>query len=159
MGERPPPPPPTYDPPPKPRSGYSRSPKEDDVLICPNCEDELGVGKDDIKKQVWVAKKCGHVSHTAKPVPRRVANIRRRYIAENVPNIGRLLPNPGLREQDYPNHSQRVRLRTVTLKPAIPRVFFRSTYDSSSAEEVNLHSTRRWFYKGTVAELLSQKHW
>lgn len=160
MGERPPPPPPpTYDPPPKPRSGYSRSPKEDDVLICPNCEDELGVGKDDIKKQVWVAKKCGHVSRTAKPGTRHVANIRLRYIAENVRNIGRLLPNPGLRRQDYPNPSQHVRLRTVTIESAIPRVFFRSTCNSSSAEEVNLHCTRRWNYKGAVAERLSQKHW
>lgn len=55
------PPPPTYEAPPAPRLGYSRSPKEDDVLICPNCEDELGVGQDDLKRQVWVAKKCGHV--------------------------------------------------------------------------------------------------
>lgn len=73
---QPPPPPPTYEAPPKPRSGYSRSPKEDDVLICPNCEDELGVGKDDVKKQVWVAKKCGHVSLTAKPHIRCVTNVK-----------------------------------------------------------------------------------
>lgn len=55
------PPPPTYDPPSPPRAGYTRDPKEEDVLICPNCEQELGVGKDEIKKQVWVIKKCGHV--------------------------------------------------------------------------------------------------
>ena len=55
------PPPPTYDPPSPPRAGYTRNPKEEDILLCPNCEEELGVGKDEIKKQVWVIKKCGHV--------------------------------------------------------------------------------------------------
>lgn len=53
--------PPTYDPPSPPRAGYTRDPKEEDILLCPNCEEELGVGKDDIKRQVWVIKKCGHV--------------------------------------------------------------------------------------------------
>lgn len=66
-GPQPQPPPPTYDPPCPPRVGYSRSPKEDDVLVCPNCEDELGVGDGDVKKQVWVAKKCGHVSVSEAP--------------------------------------------------------------------------------------------
>jgi hypothetical protein len=55
------PPPPTYDPPSPPRAGYTRAPKEEDILLCPNCEEELGIGKDDIKRQVWVIKKCGHV--------------------------------------------------------------------------------------------------
>jgi hypothetical protein len=55
------PPPPTYDPPSPPRAGYTRAPKEEDILLCPNCEDELGVGEDELKKQVWVIKKCGHV--------------------------------------------------------------------------------------------------
>ena len=55
------PPAPTYEKPPAPRDGYVRSPGEDDVLICPNCEDELGAGKDDLQRQVWVAKSCGHV--------------------------------------------------------------------------------------------------
>ncbi|KAI4119271.1 MAG: hypothetical protein LQ345_000794 [Seirophora villosa] len=52
---------PTYDAPPPPHAGFTRSPKEDDVLVCPNCEDELGQGKDDVKRQVWVVKACGHV--------------------------------------------------------------------------------------------------
>lgn len=56
-----PPPPPTYDAPPPPRKGFTRSPKEDDMLVCPNCEEEVGVGKDEIKRQVWVVKSCGHV--------------------------------------------------------------------------------------------------
>ncbi|KAL8768899.1 MAG: hypothetical protein Q9209_004954 [Squamulea sp. 1 TL-2023] len=52
---------PTYDAPGPTRQGFTRSPKEDDVLLCPNCEDELGTGKDDSKRQVWVVKACGHV--------------------------------------------------------------------------------------------------
>ncbi len=55
-------PPPTYDPPPSPRPGFTRTPKEGEVLICPNCSDELGVGENDLKRQVWVMKSCGHVS-------------------------------------------------------------------------------------------------
>ncbi|KAI4197812.1 MAG: hypothetical protein LQ346_002909 [Caloplaca aetnensis] len=66
MGDAPvtrqvPPPLPTYDAPSPPRAGFTRSPKEDDALVCPNCEDELGLGNDDIKRQVWVIKACGHV--------------------------------------------------------------------------------------------------
>lgn len=147
---QPPPPPPTYEAPPAPRLGYSRSPKEDDVLICPNCEDELGVGKTDIKKQVWVAKKCGHVSLTANALTCRVAHIRNRCIAVNVQNIGRLLPNPRSREQGSLNPSQNVRLRTVAIKSSILGVFFRCTYDFQSTEEAHMHSAWRSVYKGAV---------
>ena len=52
---------PTYDAPPPPRGGFTRSPKEHDFLVCPNCEDELGVGEDEAKRQVWIVKACGHV--------------------------------------------------------------------------------------------------
>ena len=66
MGDvRPQPPPPTYEPPPQARPGFTRSPKEDDVLICPNCNSELGVGRDEEKRQVWVVKRCGHVSYVS----------------------------------------------------------------------------------------------
>ncbi|KAL8835632.1 MAG: hypothetical protein Q9170_003249 [Blastenia crenularia] len=51
---------PTYDPPSPPRPGFVRSLREDDVLVCPNCEGELGLGEDDVKRQVWVVKACGH---------------------------------------------------------------------------------------------------
>ncbi|CEL03495.1 hypothetical protein ASPCAL04649 [Aspergillus calidoustus] len=40
--------------------GFTRSVQEDDIAICPNCDEELGTG-DDIKQQIWVAKQCGHV--------------------------------------------------------------------------------------------------
>ena len=60
-GHIPQPPAPTYDAPPPPRDGFTRSPTEDQEIICPNCGDELGLGEDDIKRQVWVIKMCGHV--------------------------------------------------------------------------------------------------
>ena len=59
---RPQPPLPTYEPPPAARPGYTRSPNEEDVMICPNCNDELGVGHNAEKRQVWIVRKCGHVS-------------------------------------------------------------------------------------------------
>ena len=52
---------PTYTPPAPAQEGFTRSPKEDDVLVCPNCDDELGLGDDETKRQVWVVKACGHV--------------------------------------------------------------------------------------------------
>ena len=55
------PPQPTYDAPSPPRHGYTRTPKANDVLICPNCEEELGTGQDEAKRQVWVIRACGHV--------------------------------------------------------------------------------------------------
>ena len=57
-----PPPLPLYDAPAPPRAGYTRSATEHDVIVCPNCNSELGVGDGDLKRSVWVIKKCGHVS-------------------------------------------------------------------------------------------------
>jgi len=56
------PPPPTYEAPPKAPEGFTRSPEEEGALICPNCEEELCVGSEEIKRQVWIVKGCGHVS-------------------------------------------------------------------------------------------------
>lgn len=53
---------PKYSPPPDPGIDFTRTPQEDDVLVCPNCQSELGIGKTDEKKQVWIVKACGHVS-------------------------------------------------------------------------------------------------
>jgi len=52
---------PTYDPPSPAKPGFTRSPNEDDTLVCPHCDDELGFGDSDVKRQVWVVKACGHV--------------------------------------------------------------------------------------------------
>ncbi|KAI4630095.1 hypothetical protein J4E80_001028 [Alternaria sp. BMP 0032] len=57
-----PPPPATYDAPPPAPEGFTRSPEEEgEALICPNCEEQLCVGSDEIKRQVWIVKGCGHV--------------------------------------------------------------------------------------------------
>ena len=41
--------------------GFTMSPEEDDILTCPNCDEELCTGDKPQKKQVWVIKSCGHV--------------------------------------------------------------------------------------------------
>jgi hypothetical protein len=56
------PPPPKYEPPPPAEKGFTRSPEEDEEVVCPNCGDELAVGKDETKQQIWIVKSCGHVS-------------------------------------------------------------------------------------------------
>lgn len=59
--EQPSSPEPTYEAPSKAPEGFTRSPQENDNLICPNCEDDLCVGDTDLKRQVWIVKACGHV--------------------------------------------------------------------------------------------------
>ena len=52
-----------YKPPTAARGGFTKDIEEDDdVLVCVACEDELAAGDDETKAQVWVSKKCGHVS-------------------------------------------------------------------------------------------------
>lgn len=53
---------PPYEPPRAADKGFTRSPGEDEVVVCPKCGDELAVGEGDAKQEVWVIKKCGHVS-------------------------------------------------------------------------------------------------
>lgn len=51
-----------YKPPTAAREGFTKDIEEDsDVLVCVGCEDELAAGADEVKAQVWVSKKCGHV--------------------------------------------------------------------------------------------------
>ena len=57
----PPPPAPSYPSPPPAREGFTRSLQESDAPVCPNCEQELGVGEDDMQRQVWIVRSCGHV--------------------------------------------------------------------------------------------------
>lgn len=99
---RPQPPPPTYEPPPKARPGFTRSPKEDDVLICPNCHSELGVGRDEEKRQVWVIKKCGHVSCVSTSILLNTDTVLR-STAVHVQRTGRRL---GVRDHGQPAHSR-----------------------------------------------------
>jgi hypothetical protein len=58
------PPTPKYEAPPPPEKGFTRSPEEDEEVVCPNCGDELGVSEEETKAQVWVIKTCGHVSRS-----------------------------------------------------------------------------------------------
>ena len=56
------PPTPKYTPPLPADKGFTRSPEEDEVVVCPNCGDELAMGDSEVKQEVWVIKACGHVS-------------------------------------------------------------------------------------------------
>lgn len=51
---------PRYEVPKLPMKGFTRSPKEDDTIVCPSCDVELGASKDPIQKQIWVIRQCGH---------------------------------------------------------------------------------------------------
>ena len=66
------PPTPTYSPPPPAEKGFTRGPEEDEVVVCPNCGDELAMGDSDIKQEVWVVKTCGHVSANILVLQRKV---------------------------------------------------------------------------------------
>lgn len=55
---------PPYKPPPAAAEGFTRKIEEEDVVICVNCSDELGTGDGEVKRQVWIAKGCGHVGNT-----------------------------------------------------------------------------------------------
>ncbi|KLJ11593.1 hypothetical protein EMPG_13229 [Blastomyces silverae] len=52
---------PAYVAPSAPPRGFTTTVGEDEVVICPNCDHELGTGDDAVQKQIWVAKPCGHV--------------------------------------------------------------------------------------------------
>lgn len=58
---------PPYKPPPAAAKGFTRRIEEDDEVVCVNCGDELGAGEGEVKRQVWVAKQCGHVWHRFRP--------------------------------------------------------------------------------------------
>ena len=55
------PPSPKYEPPPEAPEGFTRSPAEDEEVVCPNCGDELATGQGETKQEVWVVRTCGHV--------------------------------------------------------------------------------------------------
>jgi hypothetical protein len=60
----------SYQAPPTPPLGFTRTPAAADVLICPNCDEELCVGDDEVARQVWAIKACGHVSTLTFVLPR-----------------------------------------------------------------------------------------
>jgi hypothetical protein len=78
----------TYVEPPKARPGFTRSPTDNDVLVCAqeDCDQELGVAEDenDERGLVYVGK-CGHVSTLLLILlPRMMFNLVHRYIADRV---------------------------------------------------------------------------
>ena len=77
------PPTPKYSPPPEPEPGFTRAPAEDEVVVCPNCGDELAMGEDDVKQEIWVIKTCGHVSARRKLMPKCLDTNCSRHIAVN----------------------------------------------------------------------------
>ena len=116
LGFSPPPPagPPrpraTYTKPPAPREGFTRAPGEDDIVVCPNCNHELGSGDDDTRRQIWVVKACGHVSRTLHAVSSN-ANKDRPTVA-NAANYAQ--KNPRQREGTVPrSRSANALLRIV----------------------------------------------
>ncbi|KAI9853681.1 MAG: hypothetical protein M1824_001017 [Vezdaea acicularis] len=80
----PPPPRPTYSAPKPPPEGFTRSPTETDVIICPNCEMELTVG-DKNQVSVYVVKACGHVYCGECAKNRFVTNRRKNLITKSKP--------------------------------------------------------------------------
>jgi hypothetical protein len=65
---------PIYQAPPAAPKGFTRSAKEADVLVCPNCGDELCAGEVELKKQVWIVKGCGHVRNSVFPLVASITN-------------------------------------------------------------------------------------
>jgi hypothetical protein len=86
---------PKYEAPAPPEKGFTRSPEEDEEVVCPNCGDELAVSEDDIKAQVWIIKTCGHVSRSCvSSLLHRIIKLTyySRLIAANVPLVVQSLP-------------------------------------------------------------------
>nr|OQO23805.1 hypothetical protein B0A51_08163 [Rachicladosporium sp. CCFEE 5018] len=60
LGLQPRQPSPTYEAPKQAEKGFTMSPGEEEIVVCPNCGDELAVAGDGEKGQVWVIRGCGH---------------------------------------------------------------------------------------------------
>jgi hypothetical protein len=90
--------PPTYEAPEPAREGYTRSPDQAEMCVCPNCGDELGKGETEEKRSVFFVKACGHVRSThlfvlTSPV-RELIMFHGRFTAENARPIDKRVPFP-----------------------------------------------------------------
>ena len=120
---------PTYDPPTPAPEGFTRTPKEDDVLVCPNCDDELGLGDDEVKRQVWVVKACGHVREIFSSAWLKL-NFDLRSTVASVQRIGPQNRNLCFRpRQNVSNHSQNALWRSVGRVLRMSKASFRCTCD------------------------------
>lgn len=125
--------PPTYDPPPPAQRGFTRSPNEDDFLVCPHCDDELGVGDDEVKRQVWVVRACGHVRiDGSASFPK--ANLRLRSTAANVRRTDQSDRAHSPRHPDPSSLGRNVLWRIVARMFQIPRLLYRSTCNANTCE-------------------------
>ena len=126
------PPPATYEAPPPAPEGFTRSPEENDVLVCPNCDSELCKGDDDIKKQVWIAKKCGHVSsvHCCTSTSKRsnthnrstAASAQQTVFLKRAPRAKRRRPRP------RPDPSKSALWKAAARESPAQRLCFRSSF-------------------------------
>ena len=92
---------PKYSSPPAAKEGFTRTLREDDVLVCPNCEQELGVGHDELQRQVWAVRLCGHVRSATSHGAIVPTDIYARSIVGNVHRVVR---------KGHPKHSSPVLL-------------------------------------------------
>ncbi|KAI5812115.1 hypothetical protein BZA77DRAFT_150263 [Pyronema omphalodes] len=78
-----------YKKPPPPRPGFTRSPKETDILVCAQCDQELGVEcvEDPKASEVWTGK-CGHCYCG------RCAMIFRGLVGGPIQEVGKKRPRP-----------------------------------------------------------------
>jgi hypothetical protein len=107
-----------------PAPGFIRKVDEEDIVVCPHCGDELGMGDDEVKQQIWVVKQCGHVS-CAHLLPVRALLTTLRSTVVNVPRIAALVrprkSHPVLRANQ--NLSRCVWCRAAR-NPSLPRRHF-----------------------------------
>lgn len=120
---------PTYDPPAPAEEGFTRTPNENDMLVCPNCDDELGLGVDEVKRQVWVVKACGHVC-VIRFIFSTQTNSDFRSTVASVQRIGLPARNLCFRlRQNGSNHSQSALWKSVGRVWRIRKASFRCTCD------------------------------
>lgn len=55
--------------PPAAQDGFTRTPTDEQMMVCPNCGDELGAGETDEKRSVYFIRGCGHVSCCLPHIP------------------------------------------------------------------------------------------
>jgi hypothetical protein len=112
---------PKYEPPKDAAPGFTRTPGEDEVVVCPNCGDELATGSDEMKQELWVIRACGHVSF-----PRAVGGnasvqmlifqtlgILRNLRAERVQSIEVLQVSRQRQRQGYERHGRTTSSKTM----------------------------------------------
>lgn len=115
----------SYKAPSPPSEGFTRSAGEDDLVVCPNCDEELGIG-DETKQQIWVAKPCGHVRATLLHDVGALLTFSR-YTVANVPGIV-LFPRPRRLPRE-PNRFLNVKSLIVVNPSVHPDQCSRYTFD------------------------------